>query len=379
MRFCLFALAIFSLLPAAAQEPDAEIQPLIDTSSAAHLKGDYDGAHQTLLKAWELAQQRPPGDPLRYDILKRLTSIRAADGEFEDADNYLQMAINWRELTLGQNDPGISDDLLVSAALARGMKKYDRALVILQRVMAIHGQRIGTESLAVADDWSRMAQIHREQKNLPAAIVAWKQALAIRSKISGVLDVSLVPDLDRMAAAYIVERSYDLAEPVFRQALVIRETLVGNDDADLIASVDGLAYAIFGQKKYDEAEPVYQRLIALWTKSVGGDHPMVALALDKVAVFYLDQKNFDRAREAQEQAIAIRAHFLASGLATAASAELSQDQRDAALSLYKRAGAALEPPHPLYNQMQSDIVDILKSWERPASKTAPKRSPAKGR
>jgi len=81
----------------------------------------------------EIAQQTRPDNPLRYDTLKRLTSVRAAAGEFADADSYQQMAINWRETILGVNDPKVADDLLVSAGLCRGMKNYDRAHLILAR------------------------------------------------------------------------------------------------------------------------------------------------------------------------------------------------------------------------------------------------------
>ena len=36
---------------------------------------------------------------------------RAASGEFADADNFLQLAISWRETNLGMNDPKIVDEL----------------------------------------------------------------------------------------------------------------------------------------------------------------------------------------------------------------------------------------------------------------------------
>src|SRR4051794_18158153 len=118
MRCILFLAAILAY----AQEP---IPPLIEAGNAAYLKGDYETARQFLLKAWDAAQQMPATDPIRYDVLKRLTSVRAAAGEFADADQFLQLAINWRENTNGQNDPKVVDDLLVSVQLCRGMKTYD--------------------------------------------------------------------------------------------------------------------------------------------------------------------------------------------------------------------------------------------------------------
>src|SRR5690242_18062617 len=84
------------------QNNEPAIPSLLESGNAAYLKGDYESALQSFSKAWELAQQMPPSDPIRYDILKRLTRIRSAAGEFADADYYLQLAINWRETTNGQ-------------------------------------------------------------------------------------------------------------------------------------------------------------------------------------------------------------------------------------------------------------------------------------
>jgi len=358
---------------AAPQEPAPDISLLIKAGSDSYMHGDYEAARQSLAQAWEAAQQTPPADPIRYDILKRLTSVRAAAGEFADADNYLQMALNWRETILGMSDPKIADDLLISVGLCRGMKNYDRAHLVLERVMAIHRHTFGAESTAIADDFSRRAQIFLEQKNLPPAIDALNAAVDLRTELTSALDPSLVPDLDRLAGAYISQRAYDKAEETYRHALVIRETLLGRDDADLISTVDGLAYACFGQKKYDQAEPIYQRLNALWIKSVGEDHPMVAVAFDKVAIFYADQKKYDQAKEAQDRANAIRTNFLASGLSAAAAEQIEEGNKTAALALFHRALAVMDPPNPVYQDLRTQIEEIVRNLEHPpkATKKAP--------
>jgi tetratricopeptide (TPR) repeat protein len=363
-------LLVLCVSGASAQE---DIPSLVAAANAAHLKGDYEAARVSLTKAWDLAQATPAQDPVRYDILKRLTSVRAAAGEFADADTWLQMAINWRENTSGQNDPKVADDLLVSVGFCRAMKNYERALLILNRVMAIHRTQSGIPSVAVADDHSRISQIQMEQKNIAAAISSIGIALTMRTDLVGPLDPSLIGDLDRLAAAHIVGRNYPKAEEAYRRALVIRETLFGKNDADLIATVDGLAYAIFGQKRYDDAEPLYQRLIGLWVKSVGEDHPMVAMALDKVAVFYADQKKYDQAKEATDRATAIRTHFLATGLSGAATEQITEGNKEPALALYRRALAVMEPPNPMYDELHQQIDGIVKSMA-PAAKPAVKKA-----
>jgi tetratricopeptide (TPR) repeat protein len=359
------------------------IPSLMTEGNAAYLKSDYEGARQAYLKAWELAQQTPREDPIRYDVLKRLVAIRAAAGEFADADTFLQMALNWKENQYGTNDLRLVDDLIQSVNLCRGMKDFERAMLVLNRVMGIHRSNGGTENAVYADDLSRMGLINMEKKNVPVAIVWFNQAISLRTKVAGPLDVSLINDLDRVAGAHIVMREYAGAEEAYRRALIIRETLLGKFDADLIATVDGLAYSLFGQKKFEEAEGLYKRLIGLWEKSVGEDHPMVAIALDKVATFYAEQKKFDQVKEADDRSIAIRAHFLAEGLGSAATEQIAEGNKDAAIAMYKRALLVMDPPSPLYDEMRTQMEEIVKGMTappptKPLSKTPPRKSvPAK--
>lgn len=369
MRTLLLCLAAAAF----AQDAPPAIPQLLADGNAAYIKGDYETARQSFLKAWDAAQQLPPADPARYDVVKRLVAIRAAAGEFADADQYLQIAINWKENTYGQNDPRVVEDLLQSVQLSRGMKNFDRALLIVNRVMTIHRLNGGTENTAYADDLTRMAVINMEMKNIPTAVVWFNQALSLRTKLAGPLDPSLINDLDRLAGAHIVMREYAHAEEAYRRALVIRETLLGKFDADLIATVDGLAYSCFGQKKYEDAEPLYQRLIGLWEKSVGDDHPMVAMALDKVATFYADQKKYDQAKQATDRAIAIRTHFLAEGLGGAATEQIAEGNKDAAIALYKRALLVMDPPHPVYEELRNQTEEIVKNMAAPPPKRAAKK------
>jgi tetratricopeptide (TPR) repeat protein len=375
-----FMLLLISGL-AAAQEsvPDAPpktIAAWITDGNAAYLKGDYETAFKTFLSAWELADKAPKDDPVRYEVLKRITSVRAAAGDFAEADNWLQQAITWRENTFGQRDPKIADDLLISVSLCRGMKDYERAMFILRRVQGLHVAIYTFDSTAVADDFHRIAQVYMEQKQPVPAINSLRAALAIRTKLAGPLDPSLIPDLDRLGELYTLQRSYEDAAGSFRHVLVIRETLYGKVHADLISTVDGLAYALFGQQKYDDAEPVYQRLLSLWETNVGKEHPMVAVTLDKIAVFYAAQKKYPEARDALERSTAIRARFHAMGLSQQATQAFTEQQLDQVKLYYQRALASLDPPNSMNDDLHGQFEAMLKALEAPLPKpgAAPKRA-----
>ena len=363
--------------PAGIPEPD--IPTLLRAGDGMYLKGDYAGADLAFLEAWDIAQALRPEDPSRYDVLKKLVSVRAAAGEFADANDYLQIAIHWRETTLGPNDPKIADDLLESVSLLRGLKDYGHALTVMSQVMAMHMKENQFQSAVVADDFSRFAQIQMEYQKPEDAAGSLHTALSIRTQLAGPLDPTLIYDLDRLGAVFITLRQYDKAEEAYRHALVIRESIYGKENADLISTVDGLAYACFGQKKYEVAEPIYQRLVALWIKSVGPEHPVVAITLDKVATFYADQKKFDQARDASDRANAIRAHFLATGLTQQATEQLGEGNKPDALALYQRALRVMDPPNPIYDQLRSDTEEIVKSFAPSTVKLQKKLPAASGR
>ncbi len=354
----------------------ALVAPLLKDGDAAYLKRDYDGARDAFLKAWEAVQQTGADNPARYDVLKRLASVRAAAGEFADADQWLWQAIAWREAARGKEDPKIADDLLLSVSFQRSLKDYDRALEIMKRVQGLHAGIYGPASPLYADDFTRMGQIYAEQKKIVPAIAMHQIALGIRSRIGGPLDPTLVPDLDRMGELYILQRDYEKAEETFRHDLVIRETIYGKVHADLISTVDGLAYALFGQKKYEAAEPVYLRLLDLWEQSVGKDHPMVAVTLDKMAVFYADQKKYAQAREMLERSVAIRGHFQAMGISQQATEAFGEGKIGEARAFYQRALMVMGEPNPTNEELRKQFEGILKTLDEPLPKpgASPKRA-----
>ncbi|MGA3019187.1 MAG: tetratricopeptide repeat protein, partial [Bryobacteraceae bacterium] len=338
----------------------------------------YESARQNFQQAWDIVRIGPMDDPVRYDILKRLVSSRAAAGEFAAADDFLQLAISWREQNLGPNDPKIVDDVLLSVGFARAMKDFDKALWMMGRVMSLHRMVAGFDSIAIADDWSRMAQIYAEMGKKEDAILRLNTALDLRTKILGPLDPSLVYDLDRLGSLQIASRAYDKAEATYRHALVIRETLYGKKHADLIATVDGLGYALFGQTKYDEAEPLYLRLLDLWKASVGdSNHPMIAMAYDKIAIFYGAQKKWEQAETAATQANAIRAYDLAYGLSGEASQRIDESKLAEALPIYERAIKILDPPNPVYDSERADLEnmagELRKVLKKPTTQAPPAR------
>jgi len=333
------------------------VQPLLKEGDAKFQAGDYAAARQSFEKALKLA---PAASPLRYDVLKRLTAASAAAGQFADAKQFLDQAIQWRESTSDKKDPKIADDLILSINLEMRTKDFDRALATAQRVQAMHSAAYTWDSIPVADDLLRMGQIYMLQKQPNLAIRPFIAAYEIRTKLLGSLDPGLLPVLDRSNDAF--EAMGHGNASMYRQALAIRETLYGTDSPELISTIDGLANTYSKEQMYAAAEPLYLRLVTLWESVGGKDHPMVAVVLDKLVVFYAKESEVEKAREALARSVAISSQFLAVGLSHQAADEISRSHQEQARALYHRALIALGAPTPanedLIEQIRRALADL---------------------
>jgi tetratricopeptide (TPR) repeat protein len=347
-----------------AQEASVPIQPLLKEGDSAFGQGNYEAARQVFERAWQAAQQLPGDSPIRYDVLKRLTSTSAASGQFADAEGYLEQAVAWRESHGrpeggGPQDPKIADDLLLSVNLNLRTMEFDKALATAQRVQAMHVEAYTAESIPVADDLVRIGQIYSAEKKPKEAARSFALAIGVRTRLVGSLDPGLLPALDQINDAFKEIDGRGGSEAIFRQALAIRETLYGKDSTELISTIEGLAYACFSGGEYEAAEGLYDRLLSLWEQAAGKDHPMVAVTLDKLVVLYDKWNRPAEAREAMARSVAIREHFLAVGLSQQAAQAIAENHPDEAKALYKRALATLAQASPSNEELIAQIKEIL--------------------
>src|SRR5581483_883345 len=120
LRICLLTIVglVISFAQESALQPEKQpedIPALIAAGNGHVLKGEYMDAQGLFEKAWDVAKTLRNEDPLRYEAVKRLAAVHAAVGEFTEANDFLALAISWREQTNGNLDPKIADDLLLSA------------------------------------------------------------------------------------------------------------------------------------------------------------------------------------------------------------------------------------------------------------------------
>ncbi len=88
-------------------------------------------------EAWKITETLHRDDPKRYAILKLQAAAASALSQYQEAEGFVQLAINWREVSIGREDPMIAGDLTEVAMLCRAMKDLNRGLAVLQRVASM--------------------------------------------------------------------------------------------------------------------------------------------------------------------------------------------------------------------------------------------------
>jgi tetratricopeptide (TPR) repeat protein len=338
-----------------------EVAP-IDAARAAYSKADYGGALTILEKGWEPCTAPDASDPACYHIARFLSRVMAVTGRPGDGERYLQMAILFRQAHPGPADNREAEELLELANLCRAQEQYERAVDVLQRLIAVYSRWPKYPGHEMADAFGRVGLLYLEAKKPEVAVGSFSTALSMREMMLGTDHPGLLPDLDRLSSTQITLRDYPAAELTFRRALVIRERWVGLKSPDLLPTLDGLAYSLFGQQNYDAAEPYYLRLLDLWLTSTGGDHPMMALTLDKLALFYREQKKAEAGDGYAARSLAVRKLFAAAGYAQEGTHQAGVNN-EAALRAFRLGLAELDPSRPEHTELRGKLEKAIASLE----------------
>lgn len=232
--------------------------------------------------------------------------------------------------------------------------RYDEALPLLQRALAIHESTLGPEHSSTTTSLNNLAEVLEAQGRYGEAEPLYRRALTIRESIIREGDLGeyypeSISTLNRFALASMGNERNDLAlaatslnqlanllhvqgrhneaEPLHRSALAINELVLGENHPTTATSLNSLALVLHAQARYDEAEFLYRRALAIHNPdSPDHAHSPTANTLNNLAMLLRDQGRYAEAAPLFEQAVSIyesvrgqidhtvRRHYLATRL-----------------------------------------------------------------
>ena len=124
----------------------------------------------------------------------------------------------------------------------------------------------GNDELGVLDQQAlKLFQQGKYQQAIPIV----EKALAIVEKEKGPEDPDTAKTLNRLALLHGLTDDYAKAEPLFQRALQIREKVLGLENPDTATSLNELAGVYDHLGDYTKAEPLYQQALQIRKKALG--------------------------------------------------------------------------------------------------------------
>jgi len=228
-------------------------------------------------------------------------------------------------------------------------RKYDEAMPIAEKALALGEQRFGPDDARLGELLNNVALIHRAQSRLAEAEPFHKRALAVQERVLGADHASVGKTLIDLAELYAIQKRFAEAEETYKRSLGIMEKALGPGHTDVVPALNGLAIVYRVQRRFEEAEPLYQRALAIMEQAKGADHADVAATLDRLAALYEARGRFVDAEPLYQRSLAIKERALgpedadvATTLDKLASAHRMQGRYAEAEPLYKRSIAIKE-------------------------------------
>ncbi len=184
--------------------------------------------------------------------------------------------------------------------------KYEEAILLVRRVLAIREKALGRNHLDVAISLNNLARLYHDRRKYEKAEPLYRRALKIHEEASVKDDFNTATVLNNLAGLYDNQEKYTEAEPLYKRSLAIFEKISGKDNSNIIAVLNNLAALYDNQKKYAEVESLYQRILTIFKKEPRENNLNFAQSLDNLGRFYYEQGQYMQAEALLHRAFAIR-------------------------------------------------------------------------
>ncbi len=331
------------------------------------------------------AQQRIPDssvsvDSTGTDQLKTLdqTILELYEqSKYEEALPLAERGLAIREESLGPEHPDVAISLDKLADICRAKRDFARAEPLCERSLAIREKAFGPEHPDVATSLFNLAALHQAKNDFASAQPLHERALAMREKTLGPEHLDVAQSLAYLGGM-LTSSDQAQARVFIERALAIREKALGPEHKDVASSLHNLARLLYDMADYAGAEPLYERALAIREKTLGPEHAHVALSLDGLAGLFRAKGDYARAEPLYERALAIREktlgpqhRMIATSLSNLGGLYWEQGEYTRAEAMHERALAILEtslgPDHPDVAACLSNLANAVSNHVRAIS------------
>lgn len=284
------------------------------------------------------------------------------EGKYQDAVIIAQRILAMSDQVLGPEHQSTVESLDRLAFIYKYMAQYEGALQLYQRALAIR-EKVSPEHPDTARSLNNLAGLYSTMNQDELALPLAQRALEINEKALGREHPDRATSLYHLAKLYHALGQYERALPLAQEALKIDEHVLPPVHPDKAKALNNLARVYQSLGQYEQALPLYQQALAIHEKALGPEHPDTAVGLNNLADIYLTMGQHDRALPLTQQALSIQEKVLgpkhphvAASLNNLAAVYQIMGQYQQAVMLYQRA---LEIDEESFGRAHPQIVPSL--------------------
>ncbi|MEW6207939.1 MAG: tetratricopeptide repeat protein [Acidobacteriota bacterium] len=292
-------------------------------------------------------------------------------GRYDEAIPLAERVLAIVEKSLGKDHPEVATAINNLAAMYKEKGDYAKAEPLYIRALVIYEEALGEDHPLVATTLDNLALLHQAKGEYAKAEPLHIRALAISEKALGSEHPDVAIALGNLAGLYNTKGDYSKAEPLFIRALAIVEKAFGKDHPSVATALNNLAALYETKGDYAKAEPLYTKALAIYERTLGTEHPLVANALNNLALLYKEKGDYAKAEPLYVRALAIREKafgaehpYVATTLSNLAGLYNTKGDYSKAEPLYIRALAidekTLGEEHPSVAASLSNLAGLYK-------------------
>jgi CHAT domain-containing protein/Tfp pilus assembly protein PilF len=261
-----------------------------------------------LPSTFELGQSSP-ADERALEDARRLTQDARdwrAKGKYDEALPLAQRALAIRESVLAADDLAVADSLHFLALIYDDKHDYAKAEPLNRRALAMRERALGPDHPDVAKSLFNLAWLSKVKEDFSQAESLYRRALSIQERAFGVEHTEVAGTLNDLALLYSDMGNVDQAILINRRVLAIREKALDANDPRVALALNNLALSYELKGDYSEAVSHFERALQIWERARGPEHPDLGYALDGLAKVHYFTGNYAAAEPLYLRALAIR-------------------------------------------------------------------------
>ena len=335
-----------------------------------------DRADVPLLEAGQQVERELTGVLEEARRLSEESRSLRTKGKYDEALPLVERALAIREHALSPDHAMVAESLHDLAVLYIDKGNYAVAGPLIQRALTIREESLGAEHPVVAESLNILGVVFYSKGEYATAESLVRRSLSISETVLGANHADVATALGSLGKLYVAKGEYARAEPLFQRALAIQEQALRADDPLTAATVGNLAALNYYTGNYSHSEALYQRAIGMWEKTEP-NHPNVAKTLHNLAALYDRQRDYAKAEPLYQRALTMWEKALgpvhpdlAQGINNLADLYARKGDYAQAEPLYRRAltirETTLGPNHPRIAWSLSTLASLLDDQSKDA-------------